>query len=104
MSDPRAVKTVLVVDDSALIRTMVADVIAGFGDFRVVGSARDGQDALRLVRTLNPDIVTLDIEMPGLDGISTLREIMREAPRPVVMLSGAESRGNVDITLQALEI
>ena len=96
--------TVLVVDDSALIRTMVREVIAEFGDFVVVGTARDGADALRQVHELNPDIVTLDIEMPGMDGIATLRELMRDAPRPVVMLSGAETRGDVDLTLLALEL
>ena len=96
--------SVLVVDDSALIRTMVREVIAEFGDFVVVGTARDGADALRQVHELNPDIVTLDIEMPGMDGIATLRELMRDAPRPVVMLSGAETRGDVDLTLLALEL
>ena len=101
LSKPR---TVLVVDDSALIRTMVREVIAEFGDFIVVGTARDGADALRQVHELNPDIVTLDIEMPGMDGIATLRELMRDAPRPVVMLSGAETRGDVDLTLLALEL
>lgn len=101
LSKPRSV---LVVDDSALIRTMVREVIAEFGDFVVVGTARDGADALRQVHELNPDIVTLDIEMPGMDGIATLRELMRVAPRPVVMLSGAETRGDVDLTLLALEL
>ena len=101
LSKPR---TVLVVDDSALIRTMVREVIAAYGDFVVVGTARDGADAIRQVRELNPDIVTLDIEMPGMDGIATLRELMRDAPRPIVMLSGAETRGDVDLTLLALEL
>lgn len=101
---PSKPRTVLVVDDSALIRTMVREVIAEFGDFVVVGTARDGADALRQVHELNPDIVTLDIEMPGMDGIATLRELMRDAPRPVVMLSGAETRGDVDLTLLALEL
>ena len=101
---PSKPHSVLVVDDSALIRTMVREVIAEFGDFVVVGTARDGADALRQVHELNPDIVTLDIEMPGMDGIATLRELMRDAPRPVVMLSGAETRGDVDLTLLALEL
>lgn len=95
---------VLIVDDSALIRTVVADVIAGFPEFEVCGSARDGDEAIERVHELDPDIVTLDIEMPGLDGIDVLRYIMSESPRAVVMLSGAETRDGVDLTLRALEL
>ena len=97
-------KTVLVVDDSALIRTVVSEVIEGFAEFTVVGTARDGNDALEQILALDPDIVTLDIEMPGLDGIETLGYIMSETPRAVIMLSAAESSGEVDITLRALEL
>jgi two-component system chemotaxis response regulator CheB len=81
---------VLIVDDSALIRTVVADVIAGFPEFEVCGSARDGEEAIERVHALDPDIVTLDI--------------MSETPRAVVMLSGAETRDGVDLTLKALEL
>jgi two-component system chemotaxis response regulator CheB len=95
---------VLIVDDSALIRTVVADVIAGFPEFEVCGSARDGEEAIERVHALDPDIVTLDIEMPGLDGIAVLGYIMSETPRAVVMLSGAETRDGVDLTLKALEL
>jgi two-component system chemotaxis response regulator CheB len=102
--DPRKQKTVLVVDDSALMRRVIADVIGGFEEFRVVGSAPDGYAALQQVRMLNPDLVTLDIEMPGLDGIATLGFIMSESPRAVVMLSGADTTGDVDLTLRALEL
>ncbi|HLA90854.1 MAG TPA: chemotaxis-specific protein-glutamate methyltransferase CheB [Gemmatimonadaceae bacterium] len=97
-------KTVLVVDDSALIRTVVAEVIGGFAEFVVVGTARDGVEALAQIHALDPDIVTLDIEMPELDGLATLGYVMSETPRAVVMLSGAESRGTVDLTLRALEL
>jgi len=97
-------RTVLVVDDSALIRTVVSDLIGGFTEFTVVGTAADGVEALERVRALQPDIVTLDIEMPRLDGLAVLDRIMRESPRAVVMLSGAESRGDVDLTLRALEL
>ncbi|MFI5310486.1 MAG: chemotaxis-specific protein-glutamate methyltransferase CheB [Gemmatimonadales bacterium] len=108
-SSPRAdrgaaTKTVLVVDDSALIRTVVTEVIAGFEEFTVIGTARDGYDAIEQIHALDPDIVTLDIEMPELDGIATLGYVMSEVPRAVVMLSAAESRGDVDLTLQALEL
>ena len=94
----------LVVDDSALMRTVIADVIAGFADFDVVGTARDGHDALEKIHALDPDIVTLDIEMPGLDGIATLGYVMSETPRAVVMLSAAGSTSDVDLTLRALEL
>ena len=103
-SDGRVRRTVLVVDDSALMRTVIAEVIGGFPEFEVVGTARDGYDALDQIHALDPDIVTLDIEMPGLDGIATLGYVMSETPRAVVMLSAAESRGDVDLTLRALEL
>ena len=103
MSSERKAR-VLIVDDSALIRTVVADVIAEFPDFEVCGSARDGDEAIARVHALDPDIVTLDIEMPGLDGIDVLGYIMSETPRAVVMLSGAETRDGVDLTLRALEL
>jgi two-component system chemotaxis response regulator CheB len=95
---------VLVVDDSALMRTVIVDVIAGFAEFEVIGTACDGHDALEKIHSLDPDIVTLDIEMPGLDGIATLGYVMSETPRAVVMLSATDSRGDVDLTLRALEL
>ena len=91
-------------DDSALIRTVVSGLIDGFSGFSVAGTARNGREALEQIYELDPDIVTLDIEMPELDGIATLGYIMSEAPRAVVILSGAESRGAVDLTLRALEL
>ena len=101
---PGGRKTVLVVDDSALIRTVVADVIGRLDDFVVAGTARNGREALEEIYRLDPDIVTLDIAMPELDGIGTLGYIMSETPRAVVMLSAADSRGSVDLTLRALEL
>lgn len=94
----------LLVDDSALVRTVLRDLVAEMPGFEVIGTAANGRDALDAVRTLRPDIVTLDVEMPGLDGLGTLDAIMRTAPRPVVMLSGAETDGSVDLTLRALEL
>jgi two-component system, chemotaxis family, protein-glutamate methylesterase/glutaminase len=96
--------TVLVVDDSQLIGTVLRELIDGLGGFRVVGVARDGEEALRLVHALDPDIVTLDIEMPGVDGLEALGYIMSESPRPVVMVSGATTRGGVDLTIRAFEL
>lgn len=99
-----SIRTVLVVDDSALVRAILRDAINAMEGFEVVGTAGDGREAMAAVRTLAPHLVTLDVEMPGLDGLATLEAIMREAPRPVVMLSGAGTEGNVDLTLRALEL
>jgi two-component system chemotaxis response regulator CheB len=93
---------VLVVDDSAFMRKLVSELIEGSNEFSVVGTARHGLDALQKVRTLDPDIVTLDIEMPELDGLGALERIMREAPRPVVMLTAASGAGD-EMALRALE-
>ncbi len=94
----------LVVDDSAFMRRLVRDLIVESGEFEVVGVARDGEDAIRQVHALDPDIVTLDIEMPGLDGLSVLGYIMSEVPRPVVMLSAAGGESSADATVRALEL
>ncbi len=97
-------RTVLVVDDSALIRAVLRDVVGATDGFEVIGTAADGREAVAAVKSLRPDIVTLDVEMPGLDGLATLEIIMRESPRAVVMLSGAETEGGVDLTLRALDL
>ena len=96
-------RRVLVVDDSAFMRRLVSDVVTSTGEFEVVGTARDGDDALRQIHALAPDLVTLDVDMPGLDGLSALRRIMTECPRPVVMLSAGGSDGGAEATLRALE-
>jgi two-component system chemotaxis response regulator CheB len=95
---------VLVVDDSAFMRKVIAELIAESDEFRVVGTARNGLDALKQIHTLEPDIVTMDIEMPELDGLEALGYIMAETPRPVVMLSAAGTAGGTDLTLRALEL
>ena len=96
--------TVLVVDDSAFMRRVVTDIVDESPDFRVVGTARNGYEALKQIHALAPDIVTLDIEMPELDGLQTLGYIMSETPRPVVMLSAAATDGTHDPTIRALEL
>jgi two-component system chemotaxis response regulator CheB len=93
---------VLVVDDSAFMRRVISDMISSTPEFRVVGTARDGNDALRKVHQLEPDLVTMDVEMPGLDGLAALGYIMSETPRPVVMLSAYTVHGG-DATLRALD-
>jgi two-component system chemotaxis response regulator CheB len=95
---------VLVVDDSAFMRRVIGEIIDGSEEFRVVGTARNGHDALRQIHALAPDIVTLDVEMPELGGVETLGYIMSETPRAVVMLSAAATQGGVDLTLRCLEL
>jgi two-component system chemotaxis response regulator CheB len=102
VSSSSRLPSVLVVDDSAFMRKLVTELIEGSNEFRVLGTARHGLDALQKVQTLNPDIVTLDIEMPELDGLGALERIMREAPRPVVMLTAATGAGD-ELALRALE-
>jgi two-component system chemotaxis response regulator CheB len=103
-SSPGARRTVLVVDDSAFMRQVISDLVDSSDEFRVVGTARDGRDAVAQVHALDPAIVTLDVEMPDVDGLRALEEIMRAAPRPVVMLSAAEATIGGELTLRALEL
>lgn len=98
------VHSVLVVDDSAFMRKLISEIIGGCDEFRVLGTARNGLDALKQIHALEPDIVTLDIEMPELDGLQALGYIMSEMPRPVVMLSAASSEQGNDLTIRALEL
>ncbi len=94
---------VMVVDDSAVVRQSLRNIFnaaPGFGD---VETAADGRTALRKIARFDPDIVTLDVEMPGLDGLATLKRIMKAAPRPVVMLSAYTSAGAYR-TVRALEL
>jgi two-component system chemotaxis response regulator CheB len=95
---------VLVVDDSAFMRQLASQIINGSAEFTVVGTARNGYDALKQVHALNPDIVTLDVDMPELDGLSALGYIMSETPRPVVMLSAGTTQSGHEATLRALEL
>jgi two-component system chemotaxis response regulator CheB len=98
---------VLIVDDSAFMRQLTSQIVSESGDFEVAGTARNGYDALKQIYQLDPDIVTLDIEMPELDGLNALGYIMSETPRPVVMLSAASAAPNDganDPTLRALEL
>lgn len=93
---------VLVVDDSPLIRQMIVDNIAASPDLEVVGVAEDGHKALQLFGKLDVDVVTLDIQMPRMDGLQTLDALLSLRPVPVLMVS-SQTRLGADITLQALE-
>ncbi len=92
---------VLVVDDSALMRKLIPAILSRDPAIEVVGTAMDGSFALKKIEELRPDVVTLDLEMPRMDGMETLRLIMRAAPMPVILLSTPPKEG-ADFTLKAL--
>lgn len=96
-------KRVLVVDDSAFARKLVKDVIDSSGEFILAGTAANGRDALARIEELRPDVITLDIEMPIMDGLETLAQIMLRRPTPVVMLSSLTTEGAA-VSLSALEL
>ncbi len=93
----------LVVDDSALMRQLLSDLIESGPGFVVAGTARDGRDGVEKVKALRPDVVTLDIEMPVMDGLAALEEIMDKHPTPVVMLSSRTQHGAAE-TVRTLEL
>jgi two-component system chemotaxis response regulator CheB len=94
---------VVVVDDSALVRSLLSEIINRQPDMECVGAASDPYVAREMIRTLNPDVITLDVEMPRMDGIDFLSKLMRLRPMPVVMVSTLTERG-ADVTLRALEL
>jgi len=95
--------TVLVVDDSAVIRQLLTEIINAQPDMEVVGTASDPYIAREKIKTLAPDVLTLDVEMPRMDGITFLRNLMRLRPMPVIMISTLTEAGAA-ITLEALDI
>jgi two-component system chemotaxis response regulator CheB len=94
---------VLVVDDSAFMRRMVGALIDAAPEFTVAGYARNGVEAVEKVVELQPDVVTLDVEMPGMDGLEALQKIMAKRPTPVVMVSSLTQEG-ADITIKCLQM
>ncbi|MEM6531092.1 MAG: chemotaxis response regulator protein-glutamate methylesterase [Myxococcota bacterium] len=94
---------VLIIDDSALVRKLLDEILSQDPEIEVVGSARDPLDAREKIKRLNPDVLTLDVEMPKMDGITFLSNLMRLRPMPVVMVSSLTQRG-AEPALQALEL
>ncbi len=94
---------VLIVDDSALVRKILTELLGSGPDIEVVGSAADAFIAREKIKSLNPDVLTLDVEMPKMDGVTFLRNLMRLRPMPVVMVSSLTDHG-AEVTLDALSV
>lgn len=94
---------VLIVDDSSLIRQLLTKILSADKDLEVVGTAQDPYDAREKIKSLKPDVITLDVEMPKMDGVTFLRNLMRLHPLPVVMVSTLTNAG-ASVTLEALEL
>ena len=101
MQQPKKIR-VIVADDSALMRKILSDIINGDSSLEVVATAGNGREALEKIAIFKPDVVTLDIEMPVMDGLETLEKIIKEHPLPVIMLSAFTQAGAV-ATIRALE-
>lgn len=93
---------VLIVDDSAFMRNALSNMLSSDPEIKIVGTARDGLEAIEKVDTLKPDLVTMDVEMPRMDGITALRHIMERNPVPVIMVSSITTEG-AKVTLEALD-
>jgi two-component system chemotaxis response regulator CheB len=94
---------VLVVDDSMFMRRMITDLLQQDAELEVVGAAKNGQEGLEMARQLKPDVITLDVEMPVMDGVTMLQRLMQEQPTPVLMLSSLTKEG-AEVTLKCLEL
>lgn len=100
---PNKIIRALVIDDSVFMRTVLKSALARPGEIEVIGSAQNGTEGLQRIRDLKPDVVTLDIEMPGLTGLEVLERVMKECPLPVVMVS-TKTQDGAEMTFQALEL
>ncbi|MEK5079669.1 chemotaxis response regulator protein-glutamate methylesterase [Solibacillus sp. FSL W7-1436] len=101
MSNLQKIK-LLVVDDSAFMRKLISDFFSDHRHIEVIGAARNGKDAIKKIEQLKPDVVTMDVEMPEMNGMEALKEIMQKHPLPVIMLSSTTKRG-AENTLMAME-
>ncbi|MGH2388517.1 MAG: response regulator, partial [Chloroflexota bacterium] len=94
---------VLVVDDSALMRHRLGAIFGAASGYEIIGAAGSGQECLAMLHTLRPDVITMDVEMPGLSGLETLRLIMEQRPTPVIMVS-SQTKSGARATLDALSL
>jgi two-component system chemotaxis response regulator CheB len=94
---------VLVVDDSSSVRALLENILGGAPGLQVVGSAANGEEALQLARELQPDVITMDLQMPRMDGYEAIRQIMQACPTRIVVVSGSEDRKEVDASFRAIE-
>src|SRR5256884_9412821 len=103
MATPNKKFGVLVVDDSSFMRKVVEGIFSGDDQLQVVGNAKDGREAVAMAESLKPDVITMDINMPHVDGLQATAEIMTTNPKPIVIVS-SESREGAASTLRALEL
>jgi two-component system chemotaxis response regulator CheB len=94
---------VIIIDDSAFMRKSISYILESSGEIEIIGTARNGLEGFELVQKLKPDLVTLDVEMPVMNGLDTLKKIMGECPTPVIMLSSLTAEGT-ETTLKALSL
>ena len=94
---------VVVVEDSQTVRELLVAILQNAGDIQVVGTAANGEEAVRLAKRLHPNVITMDINMPGMNGLDATRQIMREAPTPIVVISGSLMRSDVDLAFEAMQ-
>lgn len=94
---------VLVVDDSPVVRTILVSMLESAPGFQVVGEAKDGEEAVRLTASLRPDVITMDIRMPRLDGLEATRQIMRTTPTPIVVVASSVYESDLNIAFNAVE-
>ncbi|SEM21280.1 two-component system, chemotaxis family, response regulator CheB [Paenisporosarcina quisquiliarum] len=102
MMDVKPKKKLLIVDDSAFMRKLISDFFIDHKSIEVIGIARNGKDAIEKIKTLQPNVITMDVEMPVMNGLEALRQIMSDMPVPVVMLSSTTKSG-AESTMQAME-
>src|SRR3989441_12160634 len=103
MATPNKKFRVLVVDDSTFMRKVLEGIFNADEQLQVVGNAKDGREAVAMAESLKPDVISMDINMPHVDGLQASEMIMASNPRPIVIVS-SESREGADSTLRALEI